>query len=54
MATYSYGRKTKVRRSGVKAIGPTSAELERQAAKMTSAPPVPARGADVPKRSYRY
>jgi hypothetical protein len=31
MATYSYGKKTRVRRSSVKAVGPTSAELERQA-----------------------
>jgi hypothetical protein len=33
MATYSYGKKTRVRRAGVKAIGPTSAELEARAAK---------------------
>lgn len=46
MATYSYGKKTRVRRSGVKAIGPTSAELERQTARMASAPPIPDRVGD--------
>jgi hypothetical protein len=35
MASYSYGKKTRVRRSGVKAIGPTSAELEASMAKYT-------------------
>jgi hypothetical protein len=39
MATYSYGKKTRVRRSGVKAVGPTSAELERQTASMASYSP---------------
>jgi hypothetical protein len=33
MASYSYGKKTRVRRSGVKAVGPTSAELEASMAK---------------------
>jgi hypothetical protein len=53
MASYSYGKKTRVRRSGVKAVGPTSAELERQTARMASAPPIPDRVGDQQQQRFR-